>query len=189
MRARARAISQTERQSLDAFIFLNHASHAVDRPAGARGNVLVCKAAQRESGIAPRWTSGGIARKCHCTSLGNPEAPPKLRRGMPDEIPLLLSGRSAVDAGYQGRGLGVDLLIDALRRCLVAAETAGARGVITHAIDDAAVAFYERHGFARCPLGERTMLMPIESLLCARIRVNPKKRRVAEKPEIATYVE
>lgn len=88
----------------------------------------------------------------------------KLRRGMPDEIPLLLIGRLAVDAGYQGRGLGADLLIDALHRCLVAAETAGARGVITHAIDDAAVAFYERHGFARCPLGERTMLLPIESV-------------------------
>jgi hypothetical protein len=29
--------------------------------------------------------------------------------------------------------------------------------------DDDAVAFYERHGFLRCPLGERTMLMPIET--------------------------
>ncbi|HEY0939487.1 MAG TPA: hypothetical protein VGE08_05270, partial [Steroidobacter sp.] len=46
-------------------------------------------------------------------------------------------------------------------RCLSAADTAGARAVITHAIDDDAVAFYERHGFLRCPLGERTMLMPI----------------------------
>jgi hypothetical protein len=63
----ARAISRDRRQSLDAFIFLNHASHAVDRPAGARGNVLVCKAAQRESANSTRWTSGGIARKCHCT--------------------------------------------------------------------------------------------------------------------------
>lgn len=87
----------------------------------------------------------------------------KLRRGMPDEVPLLLIGRLAVDAGYQSRGLGTDLLIDALRRCLVAADTAGARGVITHAIDDTAMAFYQHHGFARCPLGERTMLMPIET--------------------------
>ena len=83
---------------------------------------------------------------------------------MPDEIPLLLIGRLAVAVAYQGRGLGTDLLVDALRRCLIAAETAGARGVITHAVDDAAVAFYERHGFVRCPLGERTMLMPIETV-------------------------
>ena len=86
----------------------------------------------------------------------------KLPRGMPDEIPLLLIGRLAIDAGYQGRKLGTDLLIDALRRCLIAAETAEARGVIIHAIDDAAMAFYERHGFVRCALAERTMLMPIE---------------------------
>jgi len=88
----------------------------------------------------------------------------KLRRGMPDEVPLLLIGRLAVDVTHQKRGLGTDLLIDALRRCLSAADTAGARAVITHAIDDEAVAFYERHGFLRCPLGERTMLMPIETV-------------------------
>jgi predicted N-acetyltransferase YhbS len=87
----------------------------------------------------------------------------KLRRGMPDEVPLLLIGRLAVDVTHQKRGLGTDLLIDALRRCLSAADTAGARAVITHAIDDDAVAFYERHGFLRCPLGERTMLMAIET--------------------------
>jgi GNAT superfamily N-acetyltransferase len=62
------------------------------------------------------------------------------------------------------RGLGTDLLIDALRRCLTAADTAGARAVITHAIDDDAVAFYERHGFLRSPLGERTLLMRIETV-------------------------
>jgi GNAT superfamily N-acetyltransferase len=88
----------------------------------------------------------------------------KPRRGMPEEIPVLLLGRLAVDADYQGNGLGTDLLIDALRRCLIAAETAGARGVITHAIDDAAMAFYVRHGFVQCPLGERTMLMAIETV-------------------------
>lgn len=86
----------------------------------------------------------------------------RLRRGMPDEVPLLLIGRLAIDIDYQKRGLGTDLLIDALRRCLAAADTAGARAVITHAIDDEAMSFYERHGFIRCPLGERTMLMPIE---------------------------
>lgn len=87
----------------------------------------------------------------------------KLRRGMPGEVPLLLIGRLAVDVIHQKRGLGTDLLIDALRRCLSAADTVGARAVITHAIDDDAMAFYERHGFLRCPLGERTLLMPIET--------------------------
>ncbi len=88
----------------------------------------------------------------------------KLRRGMPEQVPLLLIGRLAVDAEWRGRGIGSALLVDALRRCLAASEIAGARGVVVHAIDADAVAFYERHGFVRSPLGERIMLMPIESL-------------------------
>jgi GNAT superfamily N-acetyltransferase len=86
----------------------------------------------------------------------------KLRRGMPDRVPLLLIGRLAIDQTLQGRGLGGDLLRDALRRCLAASEVAGVRAVIAHAIDEDAIGFYERHGFARSPLGDRLMLMPLE---------------------------
>lgn len=86
----------------------------------------------------------------------------KMRRGMPDHVPLLLIGRLAVDAAWRGRGLGSALLVDALRRCLTASDIAGARGVVAHAIDELAVGFYERHGFVRSPLGERVMLMSIE---------------------------
>jgi GNAT superfamily N-acetyltransferase len=88
----------------------------------------------------------------------------KLRRGLPEQVPLLLIGRLAVDAQWRGQGLGSALLADALRRCLAASEIAGARGVIAHAIDEAAVGFYEKHGFVRCPLGERVMLMTIETV-------------------------
>jgi hypothetical protein len=31
-------------------------------------------------------------------------------------------------------------------------------------MDDEAVDFYERHGFVRSPLGDRVMLMPIETV-------------------------
>jgi GNAT superfamily N-acetyltransferase len=88
----------------------------------------------------------------------------KLRRGMPEQVPLLLIGRLAVDAAWQGQGIGSALLKDALRRCLSASDIAGVRGVVAHAIDEAAVAFYQRHGFIRCPLGERVMLMPTETV-------------------------
>jgi GNAT superfamily N-acetyltransferase len=87
----------------------------------------------------------------------------KLRRGMPDRVPLLLIGRLAVDHTFQGRGLGTELLADALRRCLAAAEIAGVRAIVAHAIDDAAVGFYRQHGFVPSPLGERVMLIPIET--------------------------
>jgi GNAT superfamily N-acetyltransferase len=87
----------------------------------------------------------------------------KLRRAMPDQVPLLLIGRLAVDRQYQGKGLGADLLSDGVRRCLEVSEIAGVRAIITHAIDDDAVRFYQHLGFVRCPLGERVMLLPIEA--------------------------
>ncbi|MFD2427703.1 GNAT family N-acetyltransferase [Sphingobium scionense] len=88
----------------------------------------------------------------------------RLRRGMPDKVPLLLIARLAVDVAFQGIGLGADLLADALRRCAAASEIAGVRAVVVHAIDDDAVAFYERHGFIASPIGERVLLMPIEAV-------------------------
>jgi len=63
----------------------------------------------------------------------------KLRRGVPEQVPLLLIGRLAIDETCRGRGLGTDLLRDALQRCIAAADIVGARGVIAHAIDDDAV--------------------------------------------------
>lgn len=86
----------------------------------------------------------------------------KLRRGTPEQVPLLLIARLALDHRFQGMGLGTDLLADALRRCVAASEIAGVRAIVTHAIDDSAAAFYQRHGFVVSPLGEKIMLMPIE---------------------------
>lgn len=88
----------------------------------------------------------------------------KLRQGAPDQVPLLLIGRLAVDRRWSGRGLGSALLADALRRCLSASEIAGVRAVAVHAIDDEAVAFYRKHDFLLSPLGGRVLVMPIERL-------------------------
>lgn len=88
----------------------------------------------------------------------------KLRRGMPEHVPLLLIGRLALDVAWQGQGIGTALLSDALRRCLAAAAIAGTRAVVAHAIDDDALRFYRRRGFLLSPLGERVVLMPTETV-------------------------
>jgi GNAT superfamily N-acetyltransferase len=88
----------------------------------------------------------------------------RLRRGMPEQVPLLLIGRLALDASWQGKGLGSELLADALRRCLAVCEMVGTRAVVAHAIDDEAAQFYLRHGFVWSALGARTLLMPMESI-------------------------
>lgn len=88
----------------------------------------------------------------------------RLRRGMPEQVPLLLISRLALHASVQGRGVGTALLADALRRCLAASEIVGARAVVAQAIDDDALTFYRRNGFLSSPLGERVVVMPIETV-------------------------
>jgi GNAT superfamily N-acetyltransferase len=55
--------------------------------------------------------------------------------------------RLAVDARYQGQGLGYSLLQDVLFRFLTVQESIGARALFAHAKDDQAKAFYEKWGF------------------------------------------
>ena len=83
----------------------------------------------------------------------------RVGRGMPEPIPVILLGQLAVDTGYRGRRLGTDLLIDAARRAVAAAEVIGARAIVVQAIDDGARSFYEHFGFRR--FSDAEPLMPI----------------------------
>ena len=66
-----------------------------------------------------------------------------------DPVPAVLIGRLALDAEFQGQGLGSALLFAALRRILIIREGLGIAVAVVHAIDDAAAAFYEHQGFTR----------------------------------------
>ena len=48
--------------------------------------------------------------------------PSRAGRNMPEPVPVILLGQLAVDTDCQGRGLGSDLLVDAAKRALSAAE-------------------------------------------------------------------
>lgn len=81
------------------------------------------------------------------SSVAHAGAPARLRRGMPDPVPVVLLARLALDRTERGTGLGGDLLIDALRRCVRGAREFGARAVVVDAIDSDAAAFYRHFGF------------------------------------------
>jgi len=59
----------------------------------------------------------------------------------------------------QGRGIGVGMLQDAIRRTLVIAEQAGIRAILTHPIDEDAARFYTRFGFTASPLRQQQLLL------------------------------
>jgi GNAT superfamily N-acetyltransferase len=80
---------------------------------------------------------------------------------MPDPIPVMVIGRLAVDRSFQGRGLGRAMLRDALLRTIQAANIAGIRAVVVHAISEQARQFYERAGFHASPLDPMTLMVSI----------------------------
>jgi predicted N-acetyltransferase YhbS len=67
---------------------------------------------------------------------------------MPNPAPVVLLGRLAIDCAWQGKGLGADLLRDAVLRVVSAGEVIGVRAILVHAISAEAKAFYARHGFS-----------------------------------------
>lgn len=90
------------------------------------------------------------------------EAPGKIRRNMPDPVPVMILGRLAIDEALQGQGLGSDLLRDAVLRTLQAAEIAGIRALLVHAIDEKAGRLYERAGFISSPIRSLTYFLLLQ---------------------------
>ncbi len=94
------------------------------------------------------------------------DAPDAVRAGVSRHypIPVCLLARLAVATSWQGRGLGSDLLPDALRRTLAASGHVGIRAVLVHAIDDAAAGFYRRYGFQPATADGHTLMVPLAAV-------------------------
>lgn len=87
-------------------------------------------------------------------------APERIRKGMGQyPIPVVILARLAVSNQMQGKGIGVGMLQDAIRRTLLIAEQAGIRAMLTHPLDEEASRFYTRFGFIASPLGEQQLLL------------------------------
>jgi len=88
------------------------------------------------------------------------DAPERIRKGMGQyPLPVVILARLAVSTTDQGRGIGVGLLQDAIRRTMLIAEHAGIRAMLTHPIDEDATRFYTRFGFIASPLREQQLLL------------------------------
>jgi GNAT superfamily N-acetyltransferase len=84
--------------------------------------------------------------------------PRTLAHGAPRSIPSILLARLALHEDLHGRGLGAQLLVDALGRAVAAVSAAGGRFIVVDALDQGASDFYEHHGFRRLP-GEHERLV------------------------------
>ena len=94
-------------------------------------------------------------------AVAHVDATGRVKRNMPDPIPVMVLGRLAVDQDFQGRGIGSGLLRNAVLRTVQAAEIAGIRAILVHALSDAAKHFYQRHGFMASPINPMTVMITV----------------------------
>jgi len=88
------------------------------------------------------------------------EAPDRVRKGMGGyPIPVVILARLAVAMQDHGRGIGIGMLQDAIRRTVAISEQAGVRVLLTHPIDVEAERFYLRFGFEASPAQEKQLLL------------------------------
>src|ERR1035438_2795214 len=94
-------------------------------------------------------------------AVAHVKAPGRVRRNMPDPVPVMVIGRLAVHKDYQGKKIGPSLLRDAVLRTLQAAEIAGVRAILVHAISQRAREFYEDCGFIASPMDPMTLMITV----------------------------
>lgn len=102
------------------------------------------------------WTVPGgtnvVAYYAACAHLlQRADAPNNVGRGAPEIIPAVLLAKLALDTKLHGRGLGAELLWDALSRLVGLNQEVAARAVVVDALHEPAAAFYARYGFRPTP--------------------------------------
>lgn len=80
-------------------------------------------------------------------------------------IPVARLARLAVDREFQGRGLGEDLLLDALNRVLRASGDIGIVAVLLDAKHENAKRFYARYEFEGLPDQPFTLWLPMAAVV------------------------
>jgi len=95
-------------------------------------------------------------------SIMHKEAPSKVRRNMPEPVPVMVLGRLAVSKHMQSAGVGRGLLRDAILRTLGVSKQAGIKALLVHALSDAAHKFYRQCGFIESPLDPMVLMVTLK---------------------------
>jgi predicted N-acetyltransferase YhbS len=101
------------------------------------------------------------------SSVNGNAATGRLRRNMPNPVPVVILGRLAIDLAYQNQGIGRALVRDAGLRVIYAAETIGIRGLLVQALSTKAKDFYEQLGFEPSSVDPMTLMVTLDDLKAA----------------------
>jgi GNAT superfamily N-acetyltransferase len=126
-----------------------------------------------ESGIAKTFVAAGGASprqvlgyySISAGAIDRDNLPAHAAKRFPSfPIPVARLARLAVDQGFQRRGLGEDLLMDALNRVLRASEDIGIVAVLLDAKHEKAKRFYARYEFESLPDQALTLWLPMAAI-------------------------
>lgn len=96
-------------------------------------------------------------------AVAHPEATSAVRRNIPDPVPVMVLARLAVDQRAQGLKLGAAPLQDAVGHARAAAQNAGVRAVLVHALNDHVKKFYEHYGFQSSLIHSMTLILRLNN--------------------------
>ena len=139
------------RESLDRYLVRD----ALKRDAAGDAKVIVLAKSDLEVVGYYAVSSASVSRKA---------ATRRLKRNSPEPVPMALVGRFAIDSRYQKQGLGKALMKDAVLRIAQASEQIGIKGVLLHAIDDEAKAFYSSCGFRASRIEDNLMMVTLKEI-------------------------
>lgn len=82
----------------------------------------------------------------------------------PQKVPGIKLARLAVERKWQRQGIGEILMVEAMKKAFVVAETAGGIGLFVDAKDEKAKNYYSRYGFESLENAELEMFLPLSTL-------------------------
>ncbi|MCU7960558.1 MAG: GNAT family N-acetyltransferase [gamma proteobacterium symbiont of Bathyaustriella thionipta] len=95
-------------------------------------------------------------------SVMHQQAPGKVRRNMPEPVPVMILGRLAVSKHRQSAGIGRGLLKDAILRTLAVSRQAGIRALLAHALSESAHKLYRQCGFVESPIDPMVLMITLK---------------------------
>lgn len=92
------------------------------------------------------------------------QLPTRVSRGAPRDIPAVLLAKFALHKSLHGRGLGGELLADAMKTVIELSELSGVHLVVVDAIDEEGISFYEHFGYLQIPGNPSRLVKKISTL-------------------------
>lgn len=96
--------------------------------------------------------------------VDNKSAPGKIKRNMPNPIPVFILGRLAIDLRYQNMKLGSALLKDCMFRAIAVSEHMAGKALLVHALSQEAKDFYLKYGFQNSIINPMTLFLSIDDI-------------------------